>query len=151
MSRLGFYAPSHVSCWRRDDLDLRDSLPCARIWYVSSDRCPQRSACARAPQRRPRGRQPFCVVVLAEGLSTPPTPPASRRLVHQCRVALCHVKVAMLAGQRRLICTPLFSLRGSLRGTRDSEGLQPVSHFSSNCSGGKMAVKPTNRNAVLFF
>lgn len=91
----------------------------------------------RAPQRRPRGWRPFCVVVLAEGLSTPPTSPAFRRLVHQCRVALCHVKVAMLAGQRSLICTPLFILRGSLRGTRDSEGLQPVSHFSSNCTGGK--------------
>lgn len=98
MSRLGFYAPSHVCCWRRDNLDLKGGLPYTMIWYVPSDRCPRRSAGARAPQRRPRGWRPFCVVVLAEGLSTPPTSPAFRRLVHQCRVALCHVKVAMLAG-----------------------------------------------------
>lgn len=77
MSRLGSYTHPHVDCWRRDDLDLRDGLPCTRAWYIPSDRCSRRSAGARAPQRRPW--RPFSALALSEGHSSlhlPPRAPA---------------------------------------------------------------------------
>lgn len=81
-----------------------------------------------------------------------PATPAIRHLVHQRRVAFCHVKVAMMAGQRRPICTAL------TRPTRFSPGderfrgaLAQQLVMSPVTALGKMVVKPTNRNAVLIF
>lgn len=59
----------------------------------------------------------------SRGSLTPPAP--FPHLVHRRRVALRHVKVAMLAGPGGGCTRPFFILRGSLRGTIDSEGLRP--------------------------